>query len=294
VKGSKNMTSTSTEEAARNLFKGCAPERGDEIEAFFKDLQLRFNITEDTDNNGSATPVIEAGCYTLVRFNHRTMRLFWLAAYIAWEAYCAVSKTDEQRVSLLNTDRFKILLQAFEDTKNASNVDSISLPCGIPEPGVYPPSATNPQERAVAELATFAVGWAFLHEIFHIKCQQSGASSSDKNDEEKRKEELACDAYATKFLMEKVGCYARENNVNELDVMRKRRWGIYFAFFAMTLLTKDNWQETSTHPSMQARIDQLQRCLDRKDPDIADAASYTSFIVLKEIYANSPHLKFNS
>jgi hypothetical protein len=52
-------------------------------------------------------------------------------------------------------------------------------------------------------------------------------------------EELSCDEFATRFLLQHVDLCARHESV-ELELVRqKRQLAIYFALFAMTLIAKE-------------------------------------------------------
>src|SRR5271170_2121867 len=76
--------------AVRDLFLGCAPERKPELDAIWQMLAPKFQLTGDIHEGERF--ILDAGCYRDVRFNHRVVRAFWLAAYIAWEGYRAIAE----------------------------------------------------------------------------------------------------------------------------------------------------------------------------------------------------------
>src|SRR5437588_9326728 len=79
------------------------------------------------------------------------------------------------------------------------------LPVGVPEPGVLPDVAISAEARAAAELAIFAVGWVFLHEIRHLKHQQEGtAVPPDGEPAKQQAQEASCDEFATRFILSDV------------------------------------------------------------------------------------------
>lgn len=239
------------QKAAMNLLIGCAPERRDELECMAQYLQLNFNLQDDNHPEGKF--IFDAGAYRYVRFNHRSMRLFWLGAYIAWEGFCATPMEHGQQADL---SRFKNMLDTFEQILDTKNPESVALPDGVPEPGNYPGKDADPQAQAVAELATIATGWGLLHEIRHVQHQQAGTATNadDNTPEEVRAEETDCDAFATEFLTARIADYAAEKGENEDQLRRKRQLGIYMGLFTIALVCKGNWQASQTHPAVADRL----------------------------------------
>lgn len=113
---------------------------------------------------------MDASLFRYVRFNHRVVRSFWIGAFAAWEGYRAIAESDD--ISAVDIDKFKEFVASFEATIENQNADDDPLPHGIPEPGFLPDKTHDPEDRPAAELAIIALGWAFLHEIRHIKHQR--------------------------------------------------------------------------------------------------------------------------
>lgn len=264
----------SIQQVARQLFEGVAPERHAELEEYWNRYQPCFNLLFDTSAEG--TLIIGAGAYRYIQFNHRIMRGFWLAGFIAWEGY----KEVHNYVTTKNADfrRFNEMIETFYAILRASNSATVPMPEGIPEPGIYPDLEKSAEKRAASELATFAVGWALLHELRHIQHQQEGTSASkDAPPEEKHAEELSCDMFATQFLLERVDDFASSQNVEGKQVRLKREIGIYFALFAITLLSRDCWGDSPSHPAVQARIDQVIKHMNGNGTRISDAIAHAAF-----------------
>lgn len=233
--------------AVRNLFLGAVPEREQELAALWNRFQLRFNLLPDQGRDG--TFVMDAGAYRDVRFNHRALRAFWVGTYSAWEGYrvCAEGSSDLRRL--------RCLLDSVAAILEASDPTTVRLPPGVPEPGHFVDPSLDPQARAAGELAVFASGWALLHEARHIQFQQGGAAAQDGIAlEGPHAEELACDEFATTFILDRACHYAQANQVSEALVAQKRQTGIFFALFAMTAIARGNWSRSATHPSIQERI----------------------------------------
>ena len=167
---------------------------------------------------------------------------------------------------------------------------SVPLPPGIPEPGQFVDAVKYPQTRAAAELAVFAGGWALLHEVRHIQHQQDGSSASaDASSADKRAEEISCDEYATSFILERVAEYAQENGVDAMQVEQKRQAGIHFAMFALTIISRDQWGQTDTHPSTQDRINHTWKQINARGLNlIAALLSVGAFYSLKQLWTDAP------
>jgi len=274
------------QDAVRNLFNGAAPERAREIQEFWELLSPKFQLTGDLHKGDRL--IMDAGAFRYVRFNHRVLRAFWVASFAAWEAYRAVANCSA--ISDINLRRFRELIAEFNLILSRKEPTEAPLPLGIAEPGNYPDRETDPEGRAAAELATIAVGWALLHEVRHLKHQQSGtcADPNDDDPKERHAEELSCDAFATNFLINRADECARDQKVAVEQVIRKRQIGIYFGLFALTLLAQGKWDASSSHPALQTRFDQVRTLLASTTPGIAEAIAHSAFAALRTLWPNAP------
>ena len=271
--------------AVMNLFVGCVPERRAELEAMAKDLQLEFQVHDDNHEDGKF--IFDAGAYRYVRFNPRSMRLFWLGAYIAWEGYCA---TPMQLGQTADLSRFAAMLDTFEEILDADDPESVAWPAGVPEPGAYPGKDADAQGQAAAELATIATGWGLLHETRHARHQQEGTATNpdDNSPDEVRAEENSCDAFATAFLTERIGAYATQTGAAEDQVWRKRQLGIYMGLFTIALVGKDNWQTTNTHPALADRLAAAKAVFGGHRSDQSDEVAALAFQALGAVWPGAP------
>jgi hypothetical protein len=71
-------------------------------------------------------------------------------------------------------------------------------------------------------------------------------------------------------------------------VRRKRETGIYFALFTLTLLAKDNWDASKTHPAVQDRIDAVEAMMGTARDEIAKAIARTAFAALRTLWPTAP------
>ena len=336
---SARRSDAEVQEAVRSLFEGVAPERNSELEKLWKDYKPRFNILADDRPN---EPVMQVRLYhdDEIEFNHRAMRAFWLAAFIAWEASiemqvmhtsdpidCSrvseiieiLQRPHEEQGPLDFKEMLKILARlhkeqgalAVEEMLTRESTDlgrfdemlevffkildpeqdprDIEMPNGVPEPGPYPDLQESDIQSPI-DSAKLAVGWGFLHEIKHLQNLQNGTNA--KRDDSKKKwhkEELACDEFATTFLLEKVEEYAQMKSEDAQSVKRKRNIGIYAALFAMTLMKAKNWKASRTHPKMQTRIDATTKCIDDFGNSILDQKTgYMMFTRLQLLWPDAP------
>lgn len=271
--------------AVMNLFVGCAPERRAELEAMVLNLQLEFQVHDDNHRDGNF--IFDAGAYRYIRFNPRSMRLFWLGAYIAWEGFCATPMRQDQPANL---SRFAAMLETFEQILNSNDPESVPLPAGVPEPGIYPGKHVDAQGQSAAELATIATGWGLLHETRHARHQQEGtATDPDQNSpDEIRAEETSCDSFATAFLTDKIAKYAIQNDVDEDRVWYKRMLGIYMGLFTIALIGKGNWQATGTHPALADRLEAAKVAFEGHRSEKADHVAALAFQALAAVWPGAP------
>ncbi|MPQ95660.1 phage exclusion protein Lit family protein [Thioclava sp. JE_KL1] len=274
------------QQAIRNLFVGSVPERALELSSLWNDLNLLFQLLPDNSKDGRL--IMDAGSYRYIRFNHRVVRSFWIGAFVAWEGYRALAESpDFPRVDLT---QFQELLATFEANLQNDLSDEASLPAGIPEPGTLPDINKDPQGRAASELSTIAVAWALLHEVRHIRHQREGTSASVDGDtrEARHREEFSCDEFATRFILEKMQHYSEDKGDDLVLVRRKRETAIYFALFALTLLAKDSWSVSDSHPSVQDRIDAVCRLMGEDRDETAQAVAWAAFASLRELWPSAP------
>lgn len=281
----KTREDARVQEAIRNLFFGSMPERESEISGLLCELELVFQMLPDVNRDGHI--IMDGGLYRFVRFNHRVVRSYWIGAYAAWEGYKAIAESTN--IVEVDLRRFQELIAAFEATIENQQADEQPLPHGVPEPGSLPDKGKDPQRRAAAELAIIALGWAFLHEIRHVRHQREGTSAGASGTPEcKWQEEYSCDEFATKFILEKIPSYADESGDNKSLVRRKRELAIYFALFALTLLAKDKWGESDSHPAVQSRINAVCEIMGHDRDETAEAIGCAAFATLRTLWPSAP------
>jgi hypothetical protein len=277
------MNNAEVQCAARLLFEGCAPEQVFKLSELWDQFLPEFQLHEDNHPDGPF--LFDAGAYKYIRFNNRAMRLYWLGAFIAWEAFVA---TPADMQTAPDWTRLKAMISVFDDIATAFDPNTVPYPDGVPTPGMYLDGNAHPEERAAAELATIASGWAMLHEFCHVQKQQNGCAADPDNEDEIRQEELICDAFAATFLTEHVKAYAALSGYSTDKIVRKRQLAIFIGLFNIALLTKANWGHTTTHPSLKARIDAIKRLFEPNCDAEAEHVASLAFQALGCLMPGAP------
>jgi len=128
------------------------------------------------------------------------------------------------------------------------------------------------------------------YSLLHIQREQDGTSADPYETDQTRRhaEELSCDRFAAQFLLEQVDRYAADVRVAADMVRLKRQLGIYFALFGLTLLAKNNWGDTSTHPAVQKRINAVRQEMETYPAEVAHAVAHVSFASLRTMCPTVP------
>lgn len=268
------------------MFLAVAPERTAELQRYWDEYAPRFQILEDDGPDGPI--VLDAGGFVYIRFNHRVMRLFWLASFALWEGYAAYQQYVSNQQA--NLTRFAAILDCFEATRAAADVDAVLWPDFLPPPGELVDHVEGDPARVSGELAIFAVSWAMLHELQHLIHQQAGTAANWDDLEGCKREELSCDAFATGFMLERIAEQAAAVGQSASVIAAKRQTGIYCALFAMTLLSRANWGPGERHPAVQERIDAVMEIVDAHGTSKGGAIiAVSAFAALQLAYPDAPN-----
>lgn len=268
----------------RRLFLGLAPERAEDLEQLWTKYEPQFRLFGDDGG-----PMLAAGAYKYVHFNHRVLRVIWVSAFAAWEAYCCAHSAIADDAPTSHS-RLQDLLDLALEIRDAESPLTVPLR-GLPEPGSFPEEA---ELRVPAELATFATGWAMLHEVRHLMHQQEGTSYGlDATPTSAHEEELSCDRYGAEFLMAKVSEYARVNSVSIEAVRSKRALGVYFGVVSLILLSHPHWKASDTHPAVSARLRAIVPVVSQGF-DAAAGITALALVGLKRVWPAAPDFTPNS
>lgn len=273
-------------EVIHDMFLAVAPERAAELQRYWDEYSPQFQILEDDGLDGPI--VLDAGGFFYIRFNHRVMRLFWLASFALWEGYAAYQHYVSTQEA--NLTQFGAILDCFEATRAVADVDTVPWPDFLPPPGELVEHVEGDPARVGGELAIFGVSWAVLHELQHLIHQQVGTAADWDDLEACKREEFSCDAFATTFMLERIAEQAAATGQSASVIAAKRQTGIYCALFAMTLLSRANWGPSERHPAVQERVDAVMHILDAHGTSKVGAIiAVSAFASLQLVYPNAPN-----
>lgn len=273
-------------DVVRDMFLAVAPERAAELQRYWNEYSPQFQVLEDDGPDGPI--VLDAGGFVYIRFNHRVMRLFWLASFALWEGYAAYQHYVSTQEA--NLTRFGAILDCFEATSAAAEVEAVPWPDFLPPPGELVAHVEGDPSRVGGELAVFGVSWAVLHELQHLIHQQVGTAADWDDSEACKREEFSCDAFATTFVLERIAEQAAATDQSASVIAAKRQTGIYCALFAIILLSRENWGPGERHPAVQDRIDAIMNILDTHGTSkVAAIIAVSAFASLQLAYPNAPN-----
>lgn len=277
------------QQVARNLLLGAIPERAGELQVLWDAYGPEFQLVEDDHPDGPI--ILDAGIYKFVRFNHRMMRLFWLAGHALWEGFEAFQRFAEGGAARL--ERLNTIVGCFDQTMIAKDVDHVPWPVGVPKPGVLVEHVEGDPGRVAGEIAILSAAFAVLHELRHLAHQNEGTSAPYDNEVLCREEEHSCDEFAVGYLLERIDDYVANTGEQAQRVLEKRQIGVYAALFALALLIKNRPGETKTHPSTQDRLNRVIRQMNdssglTKKASVVAMAAFCSLQLLRYKDAATP------
>ena len=259
------------------------PERKNDLERLWRKYTPTFNIL--TEIVARKKVLMQSGAFNIVEFGGYAQRAFWLGPFIAWEAHRPLGLI--ARVKKPRFDRVDHLYRAFCKIRAVDDPRSIAMPEGVPEPECF--AYLKGDQKLIADVAAFAIGWALLHEVGHLKYKHEGTASSEGDSNEKRhREELLCDSFATSYILERAGEFAHAENLPPNKVRRKREMGIYAALFVLALDQAGSWEESESHPALQTRIDATVELIGGSGRSASDTMARNAFGALRDKWPHAP------
>ena len=244
--------------AVLEAISGAAPERREAIRKLFDEIDPYFARVAD-----SAGFKIEAGAFGSVVVTQRTLDQIWILGHVAWGSLAAYAPTlllqdgsmdvgssiiDGQHGQQAEEDAIAQGLSAVKRLNELPAADDFDWPAAVPRPS--PLGAGPVQERAISDLNVIAVAYVFLHELHHLECRRGEVSFASPLEEE-----LACDNFATSFLLDAVDPYVALSGEDRTAVLGKRGAGIALGGFILLQMThRSRWAGSPTHPSLAERL----------------------------------------
>jgi len=248
-------------EAVKRVVLASAPEIAADLKRFWDEYAPYCTLVDDRPG-----VTLDAGPCGIVRFSHRTMLQFWLLSFASWKALDAymmilqLTKSADGHIRLRTADLDTVpgqpeanadYAEAIARIKHLNQLQDISAfpwPPSVPYPSAAS-SLASPPDRAAYDLACIATGFAFLHEMQHIRLRAKN-SPADPIDEE-----LECDRFARETLLEQTAQYAAANAYSEEAVRIKRSLGIALSlYYGLVLTPATNRRGSKTHPPTARRF----------------------------------------
>lgn len=248
----------------RSLLFEASPERSTELELIVNLIDFRIG----GDRPGfhlEASAIMGRG---VVVYSPRTMQQVWLISFLAWQCvheqsgliigfllqrrpYDAAAH-DVGHAGVEATRRIIRLSEALRQIRDLHNRDEGGWPNDVPLPRRSCAEFVEVEDRAVCEICCLASAFIFLHECHHALERVAGRDYAG------REEELACDGYAARFLLDRVECFAVSRNytLTQAGTAKiKRAIGVFLGLVLMLESTEKGLRgPTDSHPAWTDRV----------------------------------------
>jgi hypothetical protein len=252
-------TKPSDQTIVLNLLRGAVPERADYL------CKLWVDHGHDVEIAPSATGATMNSTSRRIKFDTKTIDLFWLVGFAVWRAIelygpavalaqCTgrsidkILDDDEDRPQLELDYRQRIA--AAEALLVAASTDDITWPSDIPKPSDDRESLKDDQEKSAFDLVCLALAFALLHELRHVMFRKAGDAPKEAS-----AEEMACDTWARTTMTGTLAEYARDHGHSFAEVEQKRATGIALAAIVVHAMTSPmvRWG-TDEYPPIADRL----------------------------------------
>lgn len=242
-----------------HLLRGAVPERADEIGSLWTKYAPAVEVA-----GSKAGTTMNANRHR-IRFDTKTIDLFWLLGFSAWrsvEVYSpalvitmVLGLTIDQalhidgKLTAFERD-YKERMQAAASLIAATSTGGIAWPPDIPRPQAERDGFSDPQDKVAFDLTALALAFALLHEFSHVKLLAEKAQPDTLPEEE-----LACDVWARDFMIAKLAAYARAHGHSYEEVGQKRAMALALAVTIIHAITPTAAQwGNSEYPPLSDRI----------------------------------------
>lgn len=254
------MTNEPTDQTiVLHLLRGAVPERADEISG----LWTKYAPAIDVSPSAVGTKM-NANRHR-IRFDTKTIDLFWLLGFSAWRSIEVYSPAlvitmlwglpidqalqIDEKLTTFERD-YKERMKAAASLISATSTGDIPWPPDIPRPQADRDSFSDPQDKVAFDLTAMALAFALLHEFSHVKLLAEKAQPDTLPEEE-----LACDVWARDFMTAKLADYSRAYGHTYEDVSQKRAMALAVAATIIHAITPTAAQwGNSEYPPLSDRV----------------------------------------
>jgi hypothetical protein len=198
-----------------------------------------------------------------VRFDTKTIDLFWLVGFGAWRSIEVYSPAlvitmlfgltidqalhIDEKLTTFERD-YKERMEAAASLISATSTGAIAWPPDVPRPQADRNSFSDPQDKVAFDLTALALAFALLHEFNHVKLPADKAQPDTLPEEE-----LSCDIWAREFMTAKLADYARAHGHAYEEVSQKRAMALAATIIHAITPTAAQWGN-SEYPPLSDRI----------------------------------------
>ncbi|MBS0274146.1 MAG: peptidase U49, Lit peptidase [Proteobacteria bacterium] len=242
-----------------HLLRGAVPERADDISSLWRKYAPAVDVAASA---GGTT--MNANRHR-IRFDTKTIDLFWLLGFSAWrsiEVYSPALVVSmllgvtidqalhiDEKLTTFERD-YKERMAAAAALISAASTREMAWPPDIPQPQADRDGFPNPQDKVAFDLTALALAFALLHEFSHVKLLAEKTQPPTLSEEE-----LACDVWARDFMTAKLAAYAQAHNHSYEEVSQKRAMGLALAAVIVHAITPTAAQwGNSEYPPLSDRI----------------------------------------
>lgn len=242
-----------------HLLRGAVPERADEISGLWAKYAPAVEVAPS-----AAGTTMNANRHR-VRFDTKTIDLFWLLGFSAWRSIEVYSPAlvitmllgvtidqalhIDEKLTTFERD-YKERMEAAASLISATSTGEIAWPPDVPRPQADRDSFSDPQDKVAFDLTALALAFALLHEFNHVKLLADKAQPDTLPEEE-----LSCDIWAREFMTAKLAAYARAHGHAYEEVSQKRAMALALAATIIHAITPTAAQwGNSEYPPLSDRI----------------------------------------
>lgn len=250
-----------------SLMTGAVPERADEISRMWAKYDPEVRFTPKLRGfNLHAT-----GKY--IAYDPVILDVFWLICFSGWKAFecyapCVlrsiVNQSSVEECLRADSDlhayesEYKARIRVAKDMLSSANQEQVQWPSDIPKINPSRDAYDCVQYKAAFDLTLIALAFTFFHEFSHVIFD-----CDDNRPNDLREEELACDVLAREFMTAKLMKYAKENQHDYQQILRKRAMGFALASLVIHEITPEfelggNQQYFSFQTRMKAILENTQ------------------------------------
>lgn len=206
-----------------------------------------------------------------VEFDPKTMTWIWLLGFAGWRAFSLHGpliffsglsgralddlRTEDPGFNNVESD-YEAVLYAVRDLPELDSVDEAQAhwPDGIP-PVQIDKTGFDVEQQAAFDLTMIATAYMLLHEVRHVVFNAAEDAGARPNPSD---EELECDAFARRFILEGAANFAVSRDVPVDEVVAKRAAGIALGAYALYGFTPAAGRDgTADYPPIADRLDAL-------------------------------------